>query len=47
MIKMTLTEMDIYQAALHAFSEETIGTAEPKRRNQWFDEDCNQAIEIK
>jgi hypothetical protein len=35
--------MDIYQS-IHAAAEETIGSAQPKRRNQWFDEECNNAI---
>jgi len=32
---------------IHAATEETIGIAEPKRRNQWFDEDGNQVIQMK
>jgi hypothetical protein len=30
--------------SMHAAAEETIGSAQPKRRNQWFDEKCNNAI---
>jgi hypothetical protein len=30
--------------SIHAAAEKTIGSAQPKRRNQWFDEECNNAI---
>jgi hypothetical protein len=30
--------------SIHAAAEETIGSAQRKRRNQWFDEDCNNTI---
>ena len=44
MIKMTLTKMDVYQIGHTCNYRRTTGIAEPKRRNQWFNEDCNQAI---
>jgi hypothetical protein len=37
--KWTFIKQNIYAAA-----EETIGIAQPKRINQWFDEECNNAI---
>jgi hypothetical protein len=33
--------------SIHTAAEETIGTARPPRRNQWFDEECNKATEMK
>jgi hypothetical protein len=35
------------QQSIHATAEETIGSAQIKRRNQWFDEECNKAIELR
>jgi hypothetical protein len=33
--------------SIPAAAEETIGSAQPKRRNQWFDEECNNSIKWK
>jgi hypothetical protein len=37
-------KLTFVRQSIHAAAEETIGSAQPKRRNQWFDEVCNNAI---
>jgi hypothetical protein len=58
-LKTTLTDKSAYdqndidrkwtfiKESIHAAVEETIGIAQPKRRNQWFDEECNNSIKWK